>query len=201
MDEIRIPQQISVLLKTLSVNKRIEVLSELFDNGELFQETEINTYSSMLQMVEKDQLSGNVNRFLEMLYKLNIINKDELENIITNNITLRPDNVKESDYLSTLKIQLDNFYETAYAIFTAKLLNEKNKSRILDKAEKYINAADLARLFSLGVANISNLRRSEKYFQNSVKGTKLEIPYSDVDHYVNLNRKYKTVWNSYKNGQ
>jgi hypothetical protein len=201
MDEIRIPQQIIVILKTLSVNKRIEVLSELFDNCELFQETEINTYSSMLLMVEKDQLSGNVNRFLEMLHKLDIINKDELENIITNNITLRPDNIKEADYLSTLKIQLDKFYETAYAIFTDKLLNEKNKNRILDKAEKYIKAADLARILGVGASNITNLRNSGRFFHNAVKGTKLEIPYSDVEHYVNINRKYKNVWNSYKNEQ
>lgn len=199
MSENKTNQQLIDILKPLPVEKRIDILFDLFENPELFKYEEISELSGFLQMALKDGLSTKIYQFLTLLYRIENLEKSELEKIISDNITIESNN--STEYIEKIKLSLEYFYDLSFEVLKEKLLETKSKPvKIVDENEKYILQSSVVKMFGFQTSNINN----SQFFKNRrlIVGTKnrYEIPWSDVNDYVKFVNKgpYENVWEEYK---
>ena len=196
MSENKTNQQLIDILKPLSVEKRIDVIFDLFENPELFKNEEISELSGFLQLALKDGLSTKIYQFLTLLYKIENLEKEELEKIISDNITLESNNSKE--YIEKIKLSLEYFNDLAFEILKDKLLESKSTRIVpINPSQKFIKQAELVALFGFQTSNINNgsFFKNRRQIPNS---NRYEIPWSDVDEYVDTVRLKRPLWEKYK---
>lgn len=202
MSDFNINDQLFDLIKPLSVEKRIDVLFTLFENPDLFKVEDVSILTGFLQLATKENLSTKIDNFLSLLYNLDNLEKPELEKIIDDNITLKPDDVDLIKYIERIRFSLDNFYTTTFDVLKEKLLQEKtNKTEkpVITTTEKTIPQAELVSLFGFDTSNMNNLRKLG-HFKNSIQlpNKRFIITWDDVDEYVKIVRTHRKIWEEYK---
>jgi len=150
-----------------------------------------------------EQFLYHLDELLIHLYDIKDINKDELKALIDERLTLRSDITKNDyDYIQQLRNSLNNLISTIDTTLKQKQLQLKQGTHNQpEPTEKYITGANLSTILNITKANITNLRRQNKFFTNTIqggKGNKLNIPYSDIDEYIKDKPKYKEKWEQYK---
>lgn len=203
MSEDKTSQQLIDILKPLSVEKRIDTIFDLFENPELFKNEETSELSGFLQLALKDGLSTKIYTFLTLLYKIENLEKEELEKVISENIDCESNN--STEYIEKIKLSLEYFYDLAFEILKDKLIESKSTKQVkkVDETEKYISQADLINevLKGSNTSLINNLIKLGHFKNRRLidgKQSRYEMPWSDVDEYVKTARSRRTDWEKYK---
>lgn len=201
MSENKTSQQLIDILRPLSVEKRTDAVFDLFENPELFKYEEISELSGFLQLALKDGLSTKIYQFLTLLYKIENLEREELEKIISDNITLESNN--STEYIEKIKLSLEYFNDLAFEILKDKLIESKSTkiTKPVNTSQKTILQNELVALFGFQTSNMNNLRKLG-HFKNSYQkpnSNRYIIPWDDVDDYIsNSARWYRNDWEKYK---
>ena len=157
------------------------------------------TNMGLIQSNNPTIFSQTLSSFLNLLANLKGIDEKLINDTIKNQIELNSNNI---NYLNSIKDKLENIIPTISFIIEQNII-EQNKKKTFNHDEKFITQVELAKVFNLSPAAIQIQRNNNAYpnsYQEHGDKSKTQIPYSDIEAFVNSKKghKYFDFWNKYK---